>query len=170
MAKSSGERLPPGEVLAGNIGFLLSKLGFLTAGGFAAKLAPLGINPGHFGLLRIVDQSEPRSQQALGQALGIPASRMVALVDELEEKDLLARVRDKTDRRVNTVQLTAKGRRLLGQAADAAAKWTDEFLAPLSAEEQDQLHALLTKLAATQTMPLGTHPAFVQRPVSYEGS
>jgi DNA-binding MarR family transcriptional regulator len=166
MARSSGERPAPGEVLAGNIGFLLSKLGFLTASRFAAALTPLGINPGHFGLLRIVDESEPRSQHALGQALGIPASRMVALVDELEAKGLLERVRDKTDRRINTVQLTGKGRRLLGRAVESATKWTDELLAPLSTQQQEDLHRLLTKLAENHDLPVGVHPGMVQRPGS----
>jgi DNA-binding MarR family transcriptional regulator len=154
------DRAPgPEAVLAGSIGFLLSKLGFLTSSRFTAALAPFGINPGHFGLLRIIEVSGPNSQQALGEALGIPPSRMVALADDLEGKGLLERRRHVKDRRINELHLTAEGRALLGKASVAGVTWQEELLANLDVAERKQLLELLQRVASAHELPLGAHPA-----------
>ena len=54
-------------------------------------LEPVGIDPREFLLMRFVAASEGQSQQALAERLGVPASRMVALVDRLEEAGLVER-------------------------------------------------------------------------------
>ena len=149
-------------MLAGSVGFLLSKLGFLTASRFAEALRPLQLNPGHFALLRIVDASGPRSQQALGESLGIPPSRMVALVDELERPGLLERRRSEHDRRVNQVALTTEGRRVLKKASAIANAWEDDLCAGLAPGERDQLRELLVKLAARHELPVGVHPGLAR--------
>jgi DNA-binding MarR family transcriptional regulator len=149
----------PETVLAGSIGFLLSKLGFLTSSRFTAALAPFGINPGHFGLMRIIEVSGPNSQQALGEALGIPPSRMVALVDDLEGKGLVERRRHQKDRRINELHLTATGRTLLNKASDAGVTWQEELLTNLDRAEREQLLGLLQRVAAAHDLPIGAHPA-----------
>jgi DNA-binding MarR family transcriptional regulator len=88
-------------VLEAHIGYLLSKLGSLASSRLDSELAPFGINRMHFGLLKILEAAGPSSQQALSGDLGMPPSRMVALVDELEEQGLVARERSASDRRVN---------------------------------------------------------------------
>lgn len=154
----------PGEVLAGSIGFLLSKLGFLPGSRFAAVLEPLGINPVHFALLRIVDAVEARSQHALGEALGIPPSRMVVLVDDLEGRGFVERRRSRTDRRVNTLHLTSQGRRVFERALKAASMWEAELCSSLDEHERAELGRLLRRLAAGQDLPVGVHPAMAQQP------
>jgi DNA-binding MarR family transcriptional regulator len=149
------------SVLAGSVGFLLSKLGFHVASRFARLLEPLGINPGHFGLLRIVDVFDGRSQQSLGEALSVPASRMVALIDDLEAAGLVARRRSAADRRVNTVHLTAEGRRLLDRASVVAGGWERALCAPLTEAERETLLALLQRVAAEQHLPIGVHPTLM---------
>lgn len=156
----------PTTVLAGSVGFLLSKLGFLTASRFAAVLEPLGINPGHFGLLRIIEASGPDSQQALGDALGIPPSRMVALVDDLEERGLVERRRSREDRRVNLLHLTARGTTVLDRAAEAGEAWQEELLVNLSTGEREQLLDMLQRVAAAHDLPIGVHPALKDQPSS----
>lgn len=157
-----GERPDPRSVLGDSVGFLLSKLGFLTSSRFAAALEPLGIGPGHFGLLRIVDAAGADSQQALGDALGIPPSRMVALVDDLEEQGLVERRRSPEDRRVNLVHLTAGGQRTLARALEAGEGWQEELLADLDGAEREQLLHLLQRVAASHDLPLGVHPALAE--------
>lgn len=148
----------PGTTLAGSIGFLLSKLGFLTASRFAAALEPLGIKPGHFGLLRMIDAAGPDSQHALAETLGIPPSRMVALIDDLEDKGLVERRRTPEDRRVNLVDLTAEGRRKLAEAGEIGGAWEEELLAGLDRSEREQLLGMLQRIAATHDLPIGVHP------------
>jgi DNA-binding MarR family transcriptional regulator len=146
-----------GEVLAGSVGFLLSKLGMTSATQFAKTLAPLGIDPRHFGILRIVAMAEGQSQQQLGEALQVPPSRMVALIDDVEARGLVERRRNPNDRRAHALHLTAKGRRLYDKALEIATSYEEQLCAGLNERERDQLLALLRKLAS-EGGPPGSHP------------
>ena len=154
----TAKRPEPMDVLGDSLGFLLSKLGRITSARFAADLAPFGIDPGQYGLLQVVDQGGPRSQQTLGDALGIPANRMVAIVDGLEAMGLLERRRSHTDRRVNVVHLTAGGRRTLAAATEAGMRGHDEMFAGLSVADHAQLLRLLQRVAGQYELSLGGLP------------
>ena len=67
-----------------SVGFLISQLGFFSSRGFTEALEPVGIDPREFLLMRFIAASEGQSQQVLAEQVGVPASRMVALVDHLE--------------------------------------------------------------------------------------
>jgi DNA-binding MarR family transcriptional regulator len=72
---------------------------------------------------------------------------MVYLLDELEERGLVRRVRNRRDRRSFLIHLTSAGKNVQGQAADGLAEQADALLAPLTAAERRQLIALLTRVA-----------------------
>jgi DNA-binding MarR family transcriptional regulator len=146
------------EVLAGSVGFLLSKLGVSSAMGFAQTLEPLGIDPRHFGILRIIAMTEGQSQQQLGETLHIPPSRMVAIIDDVEERDLVERRRNPKDRRAHALHLTAKGRKLYDKALDIATAYEERITAGLTEREREQLLGLLRKLAVADHSPVGSHP------------
>jgi DNA-binding MarR family transcriptional regulator len=141
-----------------SVGFLLSQLGFVGSKGFATALEPIGIDPREFLLLRFVAASEGQSQHALAERLGTPPSRMVALVDHLEEAGLLERRPDPDDRRVRTLHLTRKGRSTLERAFKIAIDFETELCSGLDAEEREQLIDLLQKLQAGQVRLRGVHP------------
>jgi DNA-binding MarR family transcriptional regulator len=157
MHEPEGERTP-GGILGGSVGFLISKLGFYSSMRFAEALEPLDIQPSHFALLRFVSVAEGQSQQALGEALKIPPSRIVALVDEVEERGLVERRQNPQDRRANALHLTAKGRRLLERAMEIATAYEDALFASLNDDERAQLLELLRRVAADQDLPIGVHP------------
>jgi DNA-binding MarR family transcriptional regulator len=152
-----------GELLAESVGFMLSKLGFHTAGGFAQALAPLGIEPRQFGLLRYIDAAEGSSQHALGTAMHIPPSAMVAIIDDLEGRGLVERRPNPHDRRAHALHLTAKGRRLYDKAVDIAVAYEDGLCASLTPAEKEQLLGLLQRLAADQSSPIGVHQGMMPR-------
>lgn len=132
----------------GSSAFLLAQLGFTAARRFAHRLAPLELEPRHVGLLRVVAAAEGQSQQAIGERMRIAPSRMVAFVDDLEQRGLVERKRNPADRRAYALHLTDHGRALLETALAEAATHDEEITAPLSPAEKEQLHALLSKLAA----------------------
>jgi len=72
---------------------------------------------------------------------------MVAVVDELEELGYAERQPHPADRRKHAIHLTADGTRMLERAQTVAVKTTKEILAPLTADEVDELRVLLRKLA-----------------------
>jgi DNA-binding MarR family transcriptional regulator len=141
-----------------SVGFLISQLGFFTSKGFMDALAPIGIDPREFLLMRFVVADEGRSQQALAERLAIPASRMVALVDRLEEAGFIERRPDKDDRRVRRLHLTRKGRGVLERAGKIAIDYETRLCAGINREEREQLIDLLQKLQASQTHLRGVHP------------
>lgn len=155
------EEFGPGRDAVGrldNLAFLLSQLGFVASRGFHMALVPLGIEPRHFLLMRHLLQVEGRSQQALGEMLGIPPSRMVAVVDQLEALGLVERRANPSDRRARALHVTPAGRRLMGKAFEVAIQYSTGFGTTLSPEERRQLVDLLQKLAAEKRLAMGVHP------------
>jgi DNA-binding MarR family transcriptional regulator len=140
--------------------FLLAKVGFDVASHFHAGLDAIGLEPRQFAVMNYVALGEGQSQQALGEALRIPASRMVAVVDDLEERGLVERRRNPDDRRAHALHLTPEGRRLLDEGRRVARENDERICAPLEPEERDQLVRLLRRLAADQDVPIGVHPAW----------
>jgi DNA-binding MarR family transcriptional regulator len=145
-----------------SVGFLISQLGFFSSKRFSEALEPLGIGPREFLLLRFVAASAGQSQQALAERLGVPASRMVALVDDLEERGLVERRNDPEDRRVRGLHLTAMGGKTLERAAQTALEYESKLCEPLAEGERDQLIELLQKVQSGQTALRGVHPGLSQ--------
>ena len=141
-----------------SVGFLLSQLGFFSSRAFTDALEPLGIGPRDFLLMRFVAASEGQSQQALAERLGVPASRMVALVDHLEEAGFIERRPDPEDRRVRGLHLTRKGRGVLERASKIAIDYETQLCAGINRQEREQLIDLLQRLQVTQTDLGGVHP------------
>jgi DNA-binding MarR family transcriptional regulator len=141
-----------------SVGFLISQLGFFSSKGFMDALAPIGLDPREFLLMRFVAASDGPSQQALSERLAVPASRMVALVDRLEEAGFVERRPDPEDRRVRRLYLTRKGRGVLERAGKIAIDHETRLCAGINREEREQLIDLLQKLQASQTDLRGVHP------------
>jgi DNA-binding MarR family transcriptional regulator len=141
------------------VAFSLSSLGYAVAQGFQRTLAPFDLHPREFAVLRSVGFEEGRSQQTLGDSLRIPRSRMVAIVDELEDRGLLQRQPHATDRRVRQLHLTDEGRNLLQQALQQAVAFEKQISAPLSRDEREQLLDLLDRISAGLGIGPGAHAA-----------
>jgi DNA-binding MarR family transcriptional regulator len=152
MERAEAERAPR------SVGFLISQLGFFSSKRFMEALRPVGIDPREFLLMRFVAASEGESQQALAERMAIPASRMVALVDHLEEAGFIERRPDPEDRRVRGLHLTRKGRTVLERAGKIAIDYETKLCAGINREERDQLIDLLQKLQKGQTELGGVHP------------
>lgn len=143
--------------------FLLAQLGAHATRLFEARIAALDLTPPQAGLLRIVATEPGHSQQAIAGRLGTPPSRLVRLVDALEERGVMERRRNPEDRRNHALHLTAEGGRLLGQMGRAAAAHEDAVCAVLEADERSQLGALLERVAASLGLAAGVHPWFTAR-------
>lgn len=141
-----------------SVAFLVSRLGYEVSGQLTAGLAPLGIEPRDFGLLRAISQSGGGSQRSIGQALNIPPSRMVTLIDDLESRRLVRRRPHPSDRRAHALYLTSAGTRLLGKALAVAMDVEAALCAGLAPAERERLLGLLGRLAAGAAPP-GVHPA-----------
>ena len=111
-------------------------------------LDPLGINGRELSVLLLLDAREPESQQAAAERLQVDRTTMVALLDGLEAKGLVARQADPADRRRNVVALTNKGRRTLEKAVRASDEAEARLLEGLDRSERTQLRSLLAQINA----------------------
>jgi DNA-binding MarR family transcriptional regulator len=142
-----------------SVGFTLSSLGYAVARGFTAVLAPLEIEPRDFALLRALAAAEGDSQQAIGERLGIPASRMVGFIDAHEAQGMIERRHDPADRRVHALHLTDAGRELLARAFAIAVAYEQELCGGLSSQEREQLLELLARVSSRLGLNPGVHAA-----------
>jgi DNA-binding MarR family transcriptional regulator len=83
---------------------------------------------------------------------------MVAIVDELEEAELVERRPHPSDRRVRCLFLTASGRRKLARGRRIAAEHEEELMRGLSAADRKMLGAFLRKVVDQQGIGSGVHP------------
>ena len=111
-------------------------------------LAPFDIHARDLGVLLAIDSTEPASQQEIAQRMGVDRTTMVAIIDALEAKGIIARHPDPEDRRRNVVELTPTGQDILRQAITASDAAEAELLAPLSLDESQQLRDLLARVLA----------------------
>jgi DNA-binding MarR family transcriptional regulator len=152
-----------------DIAFLLAQLGALAAGQFGERADALGFSRPQAGLLRLIGREPGLSQQAVAARLGTPPSRLVALVDDLEQRGLLERQRNQQDRRNYELHLTSTGQDALRSLAAAAAEHEQAIAGPLTAAERGQLNSLLTRLAAGHQLQPGVHPGFRHLPEPTRG-
>lgn len=158
MVRQESGRPPQAEVIG--TGFLLSSLGMHSASRYAGRVSSLGLTPPQVGILRAIAVTPGRSQQSIADEFGMPPSRLVAFLDELEDKQLVERRRDPSDRRVHLLHLTAAGGKVMRQLATIGKQAEDALFASLTAEERTQLHELLTRVAADQELTPGVHPGY----------
>lgn len=114
----------------------------LVSEGFAGA----GARGYHYRLLAALEEFGPASQAALGRHSGIDRSDVVAALNELAEGGLVERAPDPGDRRRNVVTITPAGVRQLRRLDGVLAGIQDELLAPLSADECDELARLLARV------------------------
>jgi DNA-binding MarR family transcriptional regulator len=142
--------------------FLLAQLGAHAAGRFGQRLSTIGLLPADAGLLRKIGSTPGISQQALAEHLGVMASRMVALIDNLEQKKLVERVSSVEDRRMYALRLTARGQQTLAEVAGIALEHEREICSALTDSERATLAALCSKIADQQGLTPGVHPGYRQ--------
>ena len=82
----------------------------------------------------------------IGEKMMVTVSNLTGIVDRLEEKGLVTRVRDSRDRRVVRVMMTDKGAKLYKSTIPLFEKSISEVFSPLGKPQQKELASLLRKL------------------------
>lgn len=140
--------------------FLLAQVGAHAAMRFAERLAAHDLTPPLVGILRLLRVSPGRSQQALAEELGLLPSRMVAFVDDLEQRGLVRRERSRSDRRVNVLQLTPEGTATLRTVRSVVHAHEAALFGALDPAERGKLTELLQRVADEQGLTPGVHPGY----------
>jgi DNA-binding MarR family transcriptional regulator len=114
---------------------------------FIRYVAPLQLTPAQFAVLILLEKNPGRNQTEIAATLGILRPNFVSVLDELESRDLCARVRSANDRRSHIVILTEKGRSTLARAKRLVAKHEARLGVMLGEADRASLLKILDKLA-----------------------
>ncbi|MBD2101934.1 MarR family winged helix-turn-helix transcriptional regulator [Leptolyngbya sp. FACHB-261] len=140
---------PIPECLSHCTGYVLHWVSDLGHQVFAGALATLNLIPDQLAILEVLRSEGPMVQSRLSDWLRIDKATMVSLLNGLESQGLVVRTPHPTDRRAFQVQLLAAGQQRVDEAEQVCTVVTNHFFAPLSPDEQQTLHELLRRLAAS---------------------
>ena len=105
----------------------------------------LGMHLRHLMTLSYLRDHTGCPQQELAEVLCMDANNVVLLLNELEDLNYTARVRDPDDRRRHRVELTPTGTKALNAAERAQEAIEDDVLQALDAAERATLWRLLSR-------------------------
>jgi DNA-binding MarR family transcriptional regulator len=134
--------------LSGYVGYALRRAQGVIFADFNHALAELGLRPGQFAVLLMIDQNPGASQSSVSAALGIQKANFVATIADLEKRGLVRRRRSHTDGRTYSLGLTPRGRAQLQRAAELQSIHEARVTAQIGNEGRQQLLALLDRLSA----------------------
>jgi DNA-binding MarR family transcriptional regulator len=109
----------------------------------------LDLTPKQFVTLEFVSKNPEIPQKDIAHHVGTSPPMMVNILDELDKRKLVQRIRSQDDRRCQFVRVTEKGTALLDEIKQKAFEVEDIFAAEasLTSDEREMLLKLLKKLA-----------------------
>lgn len=115
-------------------------------------LAARGVEMWDYVVLVALRDAPARSQAALAARAGRDTTRLIPILDRLEERELLSRTPDPADRRIRIVELTEAGTRLVNDCQGAIRAMERELLAAVPEAERA---AFIETLERTADLVLG---------------
>jgi DNA-binding MarR family transcriptional regulator len=109
----------------------------------ARRVHHSGISLGHLQILWILQEHGPLPVSRLADWLGIGVPNATGLLDRMEQRGLVERVRDGDDRRVVHARMTDLGRATVADLDGWRAELVEQVVEPLAT---DQLEALAGRL------------------------
>lgn len=138
--------------------YLLSQVGAHSSQRWHKRLASIGLDPRSALVLRHVGAQEARTQASLSTSLAVPPSRVVGIVDDLEQRGLLERRANPSDRRAHALWLTSKGRKRLDEVMAVSRAHEADLCTGLADSDRRQLIELLGVIVSEQGLARGGHP------------
>ena len=135
-----------GRAILSSTCFQLGVAGAQITRSFSLLIQHTGLTHKQVGLLAVVDAGVATSQREIATQLHVAPSLVVTLVDQLTSTGAVRRTRSRSDRRVQTIEITAEGRRLLKAATDVASRLDADLRTTLSPDDQQALDRFLPSL------------------------
>lgn len=105
-----------------------------------------GLNASQLSCLLVLEKTGPLSLSKLSQHVYLSPSMITSIVDQLENKELVIRMRKSADRRVILIELTEKGKEVAQTAPPSFQEQLTSSLNNLKEEEKKTLFDSLNKL------------------------
>lgn len=118
---------------------------------FKAELAPYGVTPGQYGVLRCLWDENAQTAKKLADRLVLDGSTITGILDRMEQKGLIDKQTDPKDRRAIQVMLTAKGKELQGPVSLAIEKANRRALQTLDNKQAEFLKNVLEDIGSAES-------------------
>ena len=118
----------------------------VLGGSLQRSLKAEGLTVSQLGVLEALMHLGPMCQKEVGRKLLLSGGNITTIVNNLEKRDLVLRIRDSSDRRFVRLQLTDKGNELIARVFPGHAAHIADRFDGLTCEEQRQLGELCRKL------------------------
>jgi DNA-binding MarR family transcriptional regulator len=141
-------------------GYLL-RVAFLRAATLAAREFGEDGHPRDAAVIATLEAYGPLSQQQLANGLNVNRTAMVKLIDGLEARGFVERVRNPDDRRAYALHATPAGVESMAEMLPRMARAEAELTAMLSSAEHQRLNALLRPLIAPPPPVLADRTGFL---------
>lgn len=105
-----------------------------------------GLSMWGYVVLLALDGEPVRSQSALAEAIHADKTRIIGVLDDLQERALIERTPDPRDRRVRLLSITPEGRRLRNAAQRGIQRSEERLLARLTPQERNTFLKVLQEL------------------------
>jgi len=128
------------------LGYWLRRAELANAEVFLRHFSELDLSMLQYGILIVVNEKPGIAQKELAQALGAKPSVIVKPLDRLERRGLIVRKRAAPDRRLQSVKLTATGKRLAARADTKTRKAQALLLRDIEHDDQKFLMECLGKI------------------------
>lgn len=110
-----------------------------------------GLNLTEFEVMELLYNKGDQPIQRIGQRVLIASSSITYVVDKLEEKGFVIRIRNEQDKRVTNASLTDQGHALMGDIFPEHAATLTSTFSVLTDEEMTTLKQALKKISAQST-------------------
>jgi DNA-binding MarR family transcriptional regulator len=113
---------------------------------FKAELAPFGVTPGQYGVLKCLWDENGLTAKQLAERLYLDSSTITGILDRMEVKGLIKRSHDPRDRRALRIMVTEDGKKLEEPINNAIISANRKALQNLDEKESEILRKLLLNL------------------------
>lgn len=134
------------EAAHSRAGHLIRRTYQISQALFLNETAELGLTSVQYSALNAIVQLPDLDQASLSGVIALDKTTLVKVLDRLVAKDLITRVRSKTDRRCHVLNATVKGKQTIADIGPMLDRIQERLLAPLSPDEKVLFLSLLTKL------------------------
>jgi DNA-binding MarR family transcriptional regulator len=132
--------------LADWVGFNLRMAQAAAFQAFSRLAKEVGTRPGRFATLMLIGRNPGISQTALSRANGRDKSSLTPVLNDLERRGLVLRLRTNADQRAYRLSLTPAGRRLLDELTRCARAHERNLDRVIGVRERDGFVRVLKKL------------------------
>ncbi len=129
-----------------NLGYKVKLLSQLMYRDFLERLEPYGITPFHYLVLCCLWEEDGLSTSGIADKLKQLGATLTGVVDRMEDRQLVYRARDSSDRRIVRIWLTEEGKRLMYVLPSVGAETINKATNSIPEAEQKIVLKLLDRI------------------------